>query len=139
MKTATASRMLVAAVLSAVALAGVAAPQNRVVLQVSDADSASWNQTINVARNIQTAYGKDNVAVEMVIFGNGIGLATFDSPLAERLNESIAAGVEVAVCENTMKARKLKREDMNTKAAFVPAGVVELIKKQQEGWTYIRP
>jgi hypothetical protein len=132
-------RGLAAAMLCTVAIAATAAPKNRVVLQVSDADSASWNQTLNVARNIQTAYGKENVAVEVVVFGNGIGLATFDSPLAGRLDDTIAAGVQVAVCENTMKARKLKREDMNAKAAFVPAGVVELIQKQQEGWAYIRP
>lgn len=139
MKLTTLGRTLAATALVVVSLAAGAAPKNRVVLQVSDADSASWNQTINVARNIQAAYGKDDVAVELVVFGNGIGLATFDSPLASRLNETIAAGVQVAVCENTMKARKLKREDMNANAGFVPAGVVELIKRQQEGWAYIRP
>jgi intracellular sulfur oxidation DsrE/DsrF family protein len=139
MKLTQLGRGLAAAALLATSLATIAAPQNRVVLQISDGDAASWNQTINVARNIQSAFGKDNVAVELVVFGNGIGIATFDSPLADRLNESMAAGVEVAVCENTMKARKLKREDMNAKASFVPAGVVELIKKQQEGWAYIKP
>jgi hypothetical protein len=133
------STLAATAMLSAVLAGCATTPQNRVVLQVSDADTASWNQTINVARNIQAAYGKDNVAVEVVVFGNGIGLATFDSPLAGRLDESIAAGIQVAVCENTMKARKLKREDMNAKAGFVPAGVVELINRQQEGWAYIRP
>lgn len=132
-------RTLAVATFFAASLAANAAPRNRVVLQISDGDAASWNQTINVARNIQSAYGKDNVAVELVVFGNGIGIATFDSPLAERLNETMAAGIEVAVCENTMKARKLKHEDMNAKAGFVPAGVVELIKKQQEGWAYIKP
>lgn len=139
MKLTTLGRTLAATVLVAISLAAAAAPKNRVVLQVSDADSASWNQAINVARNIQAAYGKDDVAIELVVFGNGIGLATFDSPLASRLDETMAAGIEVAVCENTMKARKLKREDMNAKAGFVPAGVVELIKRQQEGWAYIRP
>lgn len=134
-----AMRTLAAATLLAVSLAASAAPLNRVVLQISDGDAAAWNQTINVARNIQNAFGKDNVAVELVVFGNGIGIATFDSPLAERLNETMAAGVKVAVCENTMKARKLKREDMNAGAGFVPAGVVELINKQQEGWAYIKP
>lgn len=131
-------RML-AAIASAAMLTACATPQNRVVLQISDGDPASWNQTINVARNIQNAYGKDNVAVELVVFGNGIGIATFDSSLATRLNETMAAGVKVAVCENTMKARKLKHEDMNAKASFVPAGVVELMEKQKEGWAYIKP
>jgi hypothetical protein len=38
-----------------------------------------------------------------------------------------------------MKAQKLTKEDMNSKIAYVPAGVVELMDRQMEGYTYIRP
>jgi intracellular sulfur oxidation DsrE/DsrF family protein len=42
-------------------------------------------------------------------------------------------------CENTMKAQKLVYADMLPKIGYVPAGVVELMKKQREGYAYIRP
>jgi intracellular sulfur oxidation DsrE/DsrF family protein len=38
-----------------------------------------------------------------------------------------------------MKAQKLARADMLDGIAYVPAGVVEIVQKQQEGWAYLRP
>jgi intracellular sulfur oxidation DsrE/DsrF family protein len=38
-----------------------------------------------------------------------------------------------------MKGQKLERKDMLGGIAYVPAGVSELVKKQQEGWIYLRP
>ena len=139
MKTARTMRLLAAAALCTASLAVVAAPQNRIILQVSDNSEATWNQAMNNARNVQQMLGRDNVAIEIVVFGNGIGAARFDAPVNDRVGETVAAGIDVVVCENTMKARKLTREDMNAKVSYVPAGVVELMKKQQEGWAYIKP
>ena len=42
-------------------------------------------------------------------------------------------------CENTMHNQKLGRDDMLADIGYVKAGVVELMLKQQEGWSYIRP
>jgi len=36
-------------------------------------------------------------------------------------------------------AQKLTRADMLANISDVPAGVVELMRKQQQGWAYIRP
>jgi uncharacterized protein len=42
-------------------------------------------------------------------------------------------------CENTMTALKLTPADMNPAISYVPAGVVEIMKRQSEGWAYVRP
>jgi uncharacterized protein len=114
------------------------AKQNQVVLQVSDADPAVWNQALNVARNIQNAYGKDQVKVEIVAFGNGIDMVKFDATVANRVTEAAGAGIAVVACENTMKARKLGNEDINASVGRVPAGVIEIMTRQQEGWSYLK-
>lgn len=111
---------------------------NQVVLQVSDADPAIWNQALNVARNIQNAYGKDKVKVEIVAFGNGIDMVKFDATVANRVTEATGAGIVVIACENTMKARKLSNEDINASVSRVPAGVIEIVTRQREGWSYIK-
>ena len=69
----------------------------------------------------------------------GIGMLRADSPVASRIDETLLAGVKVIACENTMKGQKLERKDMLNGIAYVPAGVVELVEKQQQGWAYIRP
>ena len=127
-----------AAVLAMPALAHDPAP-NHVVMQVSDADPAKWNLALNNARNLQTDLGTRNVEIEIVAYGPGIGMLKMDSAVAGRIDEALAAGVKVAACENTMRGQKLTRADMLPNLEYVPAGVTEIMKKQQQGWAYIRP
>ena len=59
--------------------------------------------------------------------------------MAQRIDEATLSGVKVVACENTMHAQKLTKADMTSGISYVPAGVVEIMKRQQEGWSYIRP
>lgn len=113
--------------------------KQRVVVQVSDGDPKTWNQALNVVRNVQQSYGKDNVDVELVVFGNGAGMLQFDSPLANRIDDTLASGANVYMCENTMQGRKLTRKDMLPKIGYVKAGVIEIVEKQKQGWAIVRP
>ncbi len=113
--------------------------RNRVLIQVSDGDAAKWNLALNNARNLQTDLGAGNVDIEIVAYGPGIGMLKLDSPVANRIGEAKDAGVRIMACENTMKAQKLVRADMLNGIGYVGAGVVEIMQRQQEGWTYLRP
>lgn len=113
--------------------------KQKVVFQVSAGDPKTWNLTLNNAKNVQQELGAKNVDVEIVAYGPGIGMLKFDSAVANRIDEAVGDGVKVVACENTMNALKLTRDDMLASSGFVPAGVVELMKKQKEGYAYIRP
>jgi uncharacterized protein len=113
--------------------------KEKVVLQVSDADPGKWNLTLNVAKNIQQSIGADKSEVEIVVFGPGIGMLKIDSPIAGRIADAKSAGVTVVACENTMKGMKLTGADMLPNTAYVPAGAVELMHKEKEGYAYLRP
>ena len=115
------------------------AQRNRVVIQVSDAEPAKWNLALNNARNIQTDLGAANVDIEIVAYGPGIGMLKSDSVVGNRIEEAGKAGVKVIACENTMRGQKLTHADMLSGIGYVPAGVVTLMQRQQEGWAYIRP
>ncbi|MEY4749181.1 MAG: hypothetical protein RIQ60_1395 [Pseudomonadota bacterium] len=114
--------------------------QNKVVFQVSDADPAKWNLALNNARNVQDDLGgPDAVELEIVVYGPGIGMLKAGSAVSERVAQALHSGVKVVACENTMKNQKLGYADMLPAIGYVPAGVVELMKKQQAGYAYIRP
>ena len=130
---------LLSAPLSPVQAQQASAQRAKVVIQVSDADQGKWNLALNNAKNIQTDLGAANVDVEIVAYGPGIGMLKMDSPVGGRVDEATTAGVKVIACENTMKGQKLTRADMLNGIGYVPAGVVELISKQQQGWAYLRP
>lgn len=113
--------------------------KERVVIQVSDADPQKWNLALNNAKNVQTDLGADKTEIEIVAYGPGIGMLKADATVANRIEDAVAAGVKVVACENTMKAQKLSRDDMNRKVDYVAAGVVQLMRRQQQGYAYIRP
>jgi intracellular sulfur oxidation DsrE/DsrF family protein len=126
--------------LAAGAPAAIADPAKpSVVIQVSDSDTKTWNQALNVIKNVQAEYGKDKVDIELVVFGNGSGLLKFDSPLANRIDDTLASGASVSMCENTMKGQKLTKADMHPKIGYVKAGIIEIIEKSKQGWTVVRP
>jgi uncharacterized protein len=131
---------LAATMLAAGAPAALAEPANQgIVIQVSDSDTKTWNQALNVIKNVQAEYGKDKVNIELVVFGNGSGMLKFDSPLANRIDDTLASGAKVSMCENTMKGQKLTVADMHPKIGYVKAGVIEIIEKSKQGWTVVRP
>ncbi|MDX1440675.1 MAG: DsrE family protein [Rubricoccaceae bacterium] len=120
-------------------VANEAGAKEQVVIQVSDDNPKTWNQALNVVRNIQRAYGKDNVDVEVVAFGHGIGMLKMDSVVGNRVDDAVKAGVQVNACQNTMRGQKLAREDMLRSIGYVPAGVIEIVRKQRKGWAVLRP
>ena len=130
---------LSALLLAVPAFAQKAAARNRVVLQVSDNDPAKWNLALNNAKNLQDDVGAANVDIEIVAYGPGIGMLKLDAPVANRIGDASRAGVKVLACENTMRGQKLSKDDMNAAVGYVPAGVTEIMKKQSEGWAYLRP
>jgi intracellular sulfur oxidation DsrE/DsrF family protein len=122
------------------ATASASAPaKNRLVIQVSDADPKRWNLALNNAKNVQADLGAENVEIEIVAYGPGIGMLKKDSEVASRIGDARASGMTVVACENTMKGQHLKYDDMLPTIGYVPAGVVEIMQKQQQGWAYLRP
>ena len=128
-----------ALVSSALPAIAAGAAKNKVVFQVSDPEPAKWNLALNNVRNLQTELPDDESDIEVVVYGPGIGMLKADAIIANRVDDAVASGVKVVACEITMKAQKLTRDDMNQKIDYVPAGVVELMHRQQQGYAYIRP
>ena len=113
--------------------------RQKVVFQVSDNDPAKWNLALNNARNVQSDLGKDNVDVEIVAYGPGLNMLKADSKVAGRLAQAMDKSVGLMACENTMRNTKTTKADMYAGISYVDAGVVHIMKRQREGWAYVRP
>jgi uncharacterized protein len=136
------AKILMAAVFAVIAagcsMTNPLASKDQVVFQVSADDAKTWNLALNNAKNVQSAKGTA-AEIEIVVYGPGIGMLKGDSVVANRVSEAVKSGVKVVACQNTMRGQKLTPADMNADISYVPAGVIELMAKQQQGWTYIRP
>jgi uncharacterized protein len=131
--------VLAAAVLLLPAAAQGQAERHKVVLQVSDNDPAKWNLALNNARNLQGALGKENVSVEIVAYGPGLNMLKTESKVADRLAHALDNDVGLLACENTMRNTKTEKAELYGGIGFVGSGVVHIIKRQREGWAYVRP
>jgi intracellular sulfur oxidation DsrE/DsrF family protein len=121
----------------AIAQTSMPGGKERIVIQVSSPETRLWNQALNYVENLQDLYGKNNVEVEIVALGWGIGILKFDSPLATRVGDALKRGASIHACEVTMRRQKLEKADMLPDIGYVPAGLGQIIKRQKEGWSYI--
>lgn len=62
-----------------------------------------------------------------------------DSKVEMRLAQARTDNVALLACENTMVNTKTTKADMYPGISYVTAGVTHLMKRQREGWAYIRP
>ena len=120
-------------------LAQATAKPNKLVVQVSDADPGKWSLALNNTYNVMADLGADTTEVEIVVYGPGIGMLKAGSAVGDRIANAMKNGVKVVACENTMNGQHLTKADMLPDISYVQAGVVELMKKQQQGWAYLRP
>jgi hypothetical protein len=113
-------------------------PRNRAVFQVTDNDPARWNMILNNMANLREGVGGEEIEIELVAFGPGLLMLKADSSVKQRIAEALKSGATINACQNTMRGMKLVPADMLPDVGYVPAGVVEVMRKQQQGWAYIR-
>jgi intracellular sulfur oxidation DsrE/DsrF family protein len=75
--------------------------------------------------------------VEVVFFGDGINMLRKTTGYAGQLKRLADSGVIIAACQNAMRSRNLKTEDLVPFATQVDAGVAELARKQEASLAYI--
>jgi uncharacterized protein len=113
----------------------------KVLLQVSDDSMEHLMTTLNAAKLIQQEYGAPNISIKIVAFGPGIQTLKYYAPIpvSERVKQAKANGIQIVVCDYSMRAAKLRPSDMLQEVAFVRSGVGEIMEMQQQGWVYIHP
>jgi len=115
---------------------------HKVVIQVSTDDPRTQTIALNNAVNLQKALGQDNVQIEIVAYGPGLGMLTNDSKMAERITSLAMQDIQFSACGNTMKGVAKKTGKMPVPlegVTVVEAGVLRLMELQEQGYAYIRP
>jgi len=112
--------------------------KHKVIFHVTDNVEWKWNQALNNAGNLQKAMGKDNIQIEIVVNGPGLNMMKFDSAVGNRMETAVKSGIDLLACGATMKAMKVDKKDLYPGVKVVPGGVVQIMQRQEQGWTYIK-
>ncbi|WP_058486688.1 DsrE family protein [Defluviitalea phaphyphila] len=101
-----------------------------------------WNLLLKNVSNLLNSLDSKNISVEVLANSEAVKYYDFNSNLdidiktMENLNKK---GVKFVACNNSLRGNGIKKEDIITFVDTVPTGVLELIKRQKEGYAYIKP
>ena len=110
------------------------------VIHVDDNDPARLNLAFNNVANYKAALPGEDFRVVMVANGPAVQLfSRANAALAERGAKLMAEGLSIRLCNNALKSFSVAREDLWEGCEVVPAGVVEIVKLQREGFALLRP
>jgi uncharacterized protein len=111
--------------------------KHKIVMQYTLSDSLSQVSVVTQVGNIRALW--PNAQIEVVCHGGGLDLLqTSKSKAASEVAEWTGKGVVFAACNNTMKRRKLTKDDLLPTATVVPSAMIELTLKQEKGWAYVK-
>ncbi|MDP9047650.1 MAG: DsrE family protein [Bacteroidota bacterium] len=107
---------------------------------LDDADPKKIKMTL---RNIDNALDdvrlKGKLEVELVVFGDGVGVYEKANPYEEALLALQKKGVLLTQCSNTVRERHIDKETLFSFINYVPSGNGEIIIRQADGWSVVHP
>lgn len=122
-------------------------PAHKLVIHVDDNDPTRMNIALNNAANVDKYYRAkgEQVEIEIVAYGPGLHMLRADtSPVKDRIIPFAASyeNISFRACGNTMNGmekKEGKKPPLLDIAEVVPSGVVHLMQRQEQGWSYVRP
>ncbi len=118
---------------------GVEIEMYRVLFHLDEEDVSRGKMVLGNIHNLLADLGAENVKVELVVNGSGVRLLVKNSPHQEQITTLAAQGVRIVACANSLKGANIHKDALLKPVEIVSAGVSELVRKQAEGWAYIRP
>ncbi|GAB2798539.1 hypothetical protein HNQ93_004269 [Hymenobacter luteus] len=114
--------------------------QYHVIYQLDSDDPKLIQQTLrNIGNALEDTRLKGKLTVELIAFGGGTALYRKDQPYEAQLTALKQKGVILAQCLNTLKERKISKDELLPLISYVPSGNGELIIRQAQGWSLVHP
>lgn len=110
---------------------------HRIVFQLSTDDTLAHKALMKQLNNI-TSVAPDT-KIEVVCHGPGLSILMKDKTMVlEKIQQLHKKGIEFVACEFSMSERNVPKEKLISEAGYVKAGIIEIVSKQEEGWSYIK-
>lgn len=112
-------------------------PEHKIIFQLTTGDTTTHKQLMKQFSNILSV--SPTTQIEVVCHGPGLDmLVTGKTIVGEKIKVMADKGVAFKACEFSMKERKVEKDKIIASAGFVEAGIVEIVSKQEQGWSYIK-
>lgn len=114
------------------------AKSHRIVIALTSGDEADWKLLLGNLHNLLAGFAPDTAEVEIVAYGPGLNFEKKGSSAEHDIQSLESAHIRFVACENSMRAQKVVLADLVAGVTSVPSGIVEVVTRQEQGWTYIK-
>ncbi len=118
----------------------------KVIFHIDEPSKGRADQVLMNITNLLNDLGDSSVDVELLANGGGVRALTKGAEgQAEQVEQAklvqalAKRGVRFVACQNSLDHLNMQRSDLLDLVEVIPAGVSELVRKQNQGWAYIRP
>jgi intracellular sulfur oxidation DsrE/DsrF family protein len=113
----------------------------QLVFSIPTADGKEVNRIISTVNNVIKFYGVENTEVVIVAYGQGLKslLKKGDVAIRKRIEALMTYDVEFIACGNTMRTLHIDKKDLLEDISFATAGIVEIIERKLQGYSYTQP
>ena len=112
----------------------------KVIFHIDENDK--WNLLLKNVSNLLNATDGEEVYIEVLANSEAVKYyapsQNFNADI-ETMKNLHKKGVKFVACNNALAAHGIQKENIIEFVDVVPAGVLELVKKQNEGYAYIKP
>jgi intracellular sulfur oxidation DsrE/DsrF family protein len=107
---------------------------------INSADEKKIKGTLrNMDNALEDPRLKGKLHIELIVFGDGVAVYMKSGIFEQSLKDLQAKGVVLAQCSNTVRERKIDKNDLFPFISYVPSGNGEIIIRQYEGWAVVHP
>jgi len=106
-------------------------------MQLTSGDTLVQKGLMRQLKNMKEA--SPSLQLEVVCHGPGMDLLMSDRSIVKaKITEFAGKGIVFLACENTLKERDLDRTKVVAEAGYVKAGIIHIVERQEDGWSYIK-
>lgn len=111
--------------------------QLKIIFQLSIDDSLAHKALMKQLNNITTV--APGTKIEVVCHGPGLNMLVMGkTTVQDKIQQMKMRDIIFVACEFSMRERNIPKEKIIPEAGFVKAGIIEIVTKQEQGWSYIK-
>lgn len=112
-------------------------PEHKIIFQLSTDDTLAHKALMKQLSNITSV--SPTTQIEVVCHGPGLNMLIADkTKVNEKIISMKSKGIVFVACEFSMSERGVAKEKIIAESGFVKAGIIEIVTKQEAGWSYIK-
>ena len=112
----------------------------KILFSIDTLQDKEVNHVISTVNNVIKFYRPENTEVVIVVYSQGVKILrkNSDKETRKRIEALMTYDIEFVACENSLRTLGIKKKELIDDLSFGTAGIVEIIERKLQGFTYIK-